>query len=102
MKVEVGVRGMHCAGCVKTIEEAARGVAGVDDARVNFASEQASLEVNPEQFRPTALQQALQDRGYRVVPRRVVFRVRGLDPSGIAALERRLRAIPRVLGAAPQ
>jgi P-type Cu+ transporter len=99
MKVEVGVRGMHCAGCVKTIEDAARQVAGVDDARVNFASEQASLDVNPDNFRAAALQQALLDRGYRVVPRRVVYRVRGLDPSGIAALEQRLRALPGVLAA---
>src|SRR6185295_17485427 len=99
MKVEVGVRGMHCAGCVKTIEDTARGVAGVDDARVNFASEQASLDVNPENFRASALQQALLDRGYRVVPRRVVFRVRGLDPSAIAGLEARLRALPGVLAA---
>ena len=99
MKVEVGVRGMHCAGCVKTIEDTARGVAGVDDARVNFASEQASLDVNPDKFRAAALQQALLDRGYRVVPRRVVFRVRGLDPSGVTGLEHRLRAIPGVLAA---
>jgi Cu+-exporting ATPase len=99
MKVEVGVRGMHCAGCVKTIEEAARGVAGVDDARVNFASEQASLDVDPEKFQAAALQQVLLDRGYRVVPRRVVFRVRGLDSSGIAGLEKRLRALPGVLAA---
>jgi Cu+-exporting ATPase len=99
MKVEVGVRGMHCAGCVKTIEDTARGVAGVDDARVNFASEQASLDVDPGKFRAAALQQALLDRGYRVVPRRVVFRVRGLDPSAIAGLEARLRALPGVLAA---
>src|SRR5262245_16350155 len=99
MKVEVGVRGMHCAGCVKTIEDAARQVAGVDDARVNFASEQASLDVNPDTFQAGALQQALLDRGYRVVPRRVVYRVTGLDPSGITALERRLRALPGVLAA---
>jgi Cu+-exporting ATPase len=99
MKVEVGVRGMHCAGCVKTIEEAARRVPGVQDARVNFASEQASLDVNPDAFRAAALQQALLDRGYRVVPRRVVYRVEGLDPSGISALEARLRALPGVLAA---
>jgi P-type Cu+ transporter len=99
MKVEVGVRGMHCAGCVKTIEDTARGVEGVDEARVNFASEQASLDVNPERFRAAALQQALLDRGYRVVPRRLVYRVKGLDPSGVAALEQRLRALPGVLAA---
>ena len=99
MRVDVGVRGMHCAGCVKTIEETARTVPGVDDARVNFASEQASLDVDPDKFRAPALQQALLDRGYRVVPRRVVYRVRGLDPSGIAALEQRLRALPGVFAA---
>jgi Cu+-exporting ATPase len=99
VKVEVGVRGMHCAGCVKTIEEAARRVPGVQDARVNFASEQASLDVNPDAFRAAALQQALFDRGYRVVPRRVVYRVEGLDPSGISTLEARLRALPGVLAA---
>jgi Cu+-exporting ATPase len=99
VKVEVGVRGMHCAGCVQTIEEAARRVPGVDDARVNFASEQASLDVNPDTFRAAALQQALLDRGYRVVPRRAVYHVEGLDPSGIRALEERLRALPGVLAA---
>src|SRR5215472_11318423 len=99
VKVEVGVRGMHCAGCVKTIEEAVRHVPGVDDARVNFASEQASLDVDPDKFRAAALQQALLDRGYRVVPRRVVYRVAGLDPSGIAGLEERLRALPGVVAA---
>ena len=99
MKLDIGVRGMHCAGCVKTIEEAARRVPGVEDARVNFASEQASLDVNPDAFRAAALQQALLDRGYRVVPRRAVYRVQGLDPSGVRALEERLRALPGVLAA---
>src|SRR5579859_1823812 len=32
MKVEVAVRGMHCAGCVRTIEKAARSLPGVGDA----------------------------------------------------------------------
>jgi Cu+-exporting ATPase len=74
-------------------------VPGVQDARVNFASEQASLDVDPDAFRAAALQQALLDRGYRVVPRRVLYRVEGLDPSGIAALEARLRALTGVLAA---
>ncbi len=99
MKVEIGVRGMHCAGCVKTIEDAARAIPGVVDARVNFASEQASLDIDPATFRPAALQQALLDRGYRVAPRRAVYRMDGLDPSGIATLEARLRDLPGVLAA---
>jgi Cu+-exporting ATPase len=99
MKVDVGVRGMHCAGCVHTIEQTARALPGVGDAQVNLAAERASLEVDPTLFRPTELQQALLDRGFRLVPRRVVYRVPGLDPSAVAGLEDRLRALPGVMAA---
>jgi Cu+-exporting ATPase len=100
MKVEVAVRGMHCAGCVRTIEEAALGVPGVREASVNFASERAVLEIEPGAFRAAAFQQALRDRGYRAAPERRAWRVRGLDPSGVAALEARLRSLPGVAAAA--
>ncbi len=99
MRVEVDVRGMHCAGCVRTVEEAARAVAGVREASVNLASERASLEIDPAAFRAPSLQQALRDRGYRLLPRREVFRVSGLDPSGVAGIEERLRAFPGVAAA---
>jgi len=99
MKVEVAVRGMHCAGCVKAIEDAARGVPGVRGASVNFASERASLEIDPDSFRAAALQQALRDRGYRAAPERRAWRVRGLDASAVASLEDRLRSLPGVAAA---
>ena len=99
MKVEVGVRGMHCAGCVRTIETTAKGLPGVGDARVNFAAEQAALDVDPAHFKPATFQAALLDRGFRIVPRRVVYRVPGLDPSAVSALEQRLRELPGVLAA---
>ena len=96
MQVDVDVRGMHCAGCVRAIEEAARGVAGVREASVNFAAERARLEIDRESFRAPLLQQALRDRGYRLLPQRRIYRVRGLDPSGVASLEARLREIPGI------
>jgi Cu+-exporting ATPase len=99
MKVEVDIRGMHCAGCVQTIEGAARSVAGVRESAVNFATERATLEVDPDAFRAPAFQQALRDRGYRALPRRVAWRVSGLDPSGVAHLEAKIRALPGVLAA---
>ncbi len=102
MLLQAPVRGMHCAGCVRTLEEAARAVPGVLEASVNFAAEQASVEVDPLTFRADRLQQALRDRGYRLLPRRLLFKVAGLDPSGVAALEDRLRARPGVLAASVQ
>jgi Cu+-exporting ATPase len=100
MKVDVDVRGMHCAGCVQTVEQAVRAVGGVREVNVNFASERATLEIDPGSFRAPALQQALLDRGYRALPRRRVWRVDGLDPSGVAAIEDRVRALPGVSAAA--
>jgi len=99
MKVDVDVRGMHCAGCIRTVEDAARAVPGVLEANVNFAAERAALDIDPRRFRAPALQLALRDRGYRALPRRQVYRVRGLDPSGIASLEDRLRSLPGVAAA---
>ncbi len=99
MKVQVSLRGMHCAGCVLAIEEAARGVPGLSQASVNFAGENALLEIDPAVFRAPALQQALRDHGYRALPRRRSWRVSGLDPSGVAGLEDRLRSLPGVAAA---
>ena len=36
----IPVKGMHCAGCVATIERALRSVSGVVEAQVNLATEQ--------------------------------------------------------------
>jgi len=99
MKVDVAVRGMHCAGCVRTIETTARALPGVVSAEVSLAAERAALDVDPATFRLDALREALLDRGFRVVPRRVVYRVEGLDPSAVSTLEARLRALPGVTAA---
>ena len=99
MKIDLPVRGMHCATCVRNIEESARSVPGVLQAAVNFATETASFEIDPARFRAQALHQALRDRGYRLVPDRRVFRVRGLDPARVSRLEDRLRSLPGVTAA---
>ncbi len=99
MRIDVLVRGMHCAGCVRTVEEAALRVRGVREATVNFAAESASLEVDPAAFRAPALQQTLREHGYRLLPRRLLYRVRDLDPARVASLEERLRDLPGVSAA---
>jgi Cu+-exporting ATPase len=41
--IELAVRGMHCAGCVANVEAALQRVAGVREARVNLATERATI-----------------------------------------------------------
>ena len=37
-RLTIPIRGMHCAACVKTIEEVCRETPGVAEATVNFAT----------------------------------------------------------------
>lgn len=57
----LSIAGMSCAGCVKTVEDALRGVPGVTEASVNFAEHTANVtgDVDTE-----ALIQAVTDAGY--------------------------------------
>ncbi|MFA5894079.1 MAG: heavy metal-associated domain-containing protein, partial [Candidatus Margulisiibacteriota bacterium] len=47
-KLFISIAGMHCASCVTSIENALRGFRGVISANVNFASEKATVEYDPE------------------------------------------------------
>src|SRR2546430_1549572 len=58
------VKGMHCAGCVATIERALRSVPGVVEAQVNLATEQATVAYVPTSVAASALRQAVTRAGY--------------------------------------
>ena len=65
-QVTAPVRGMHCAACVGKVERALRGVAGVEDAAVNLATEQARVAFDPAQTDFGALQAAVTAAGYEL------------------------------------
>ncbi len=60
----IPIKGMHCAGCVATIERALHKVAGVVEAHVNLATEQATVAYVPASVDVDALRQAIQSAGY--------------------------------------
>jgi Cu+-exporting ATPase len=55
---------MHCASCVRTVEEALCGVSGVETASVNFGAERATVSFDPGATDVPALEQAVQSTGY--------------------------------------
>ena len=61
------VRGMHCAACVGKVERALTGLAGVERATVNLATEQATVAFDPERTSFDALQAAVAAAGYELV-----------------------------------
>jgi len=62
--LHVALEGMSCASCVSTIEGALNAVPGVVDARVNFASEEATVEVESGSVGVDELITAVSRAGY--------------------------------------
>jgi len=58
---------MTCAMCVQTIAEALRSLNGVINARVNLATETATVEYDPGQLSLADLENAVREAGYEVV-----------------------------------
>jgi P-type Cu2+ transporter len=65
---QVVVRGMHCAACALTVEQALLGVRGVVSARVSAASARASIVWSQATTRPSEWMAAPCALGYRLVP----------------------------------
>ncbi len=64
------LRGMSCASCANSIEEAIRSVPGVSECNVNFGAEQATVIYDPKQADLEAIQKAVDAAGYSAQPMR--------------------------------
>ena len=43
-KIDLDVKGMHCASCVLKVEKAIKKIPGIKSANVNLATEKATVE----------------------------------------------------------
>ena len=63
----IEIADMHCASCAETIEDALVGLPGVVDVGVNYATDEATVECNPEAFSVEAAYDAVEAAGYEPV-----------------------------------
>ncbi|MCA9243467.1 MAG: cation-translocating P-type ATPase [Phycisphaerales bacterium] len=70
--VTLDIKGMRCAGCVGSVEKALRGVDGVGDVAVNFATETARVtsENTADDALTAKLVDAVEKAGYHAAARR--------------------------------
>jgi Cu+-exporting ATPase len=98
--VTFGVTGMTCTSCAATIERNLRKVLGVQTAKVNFASERATVTFDPHQARMSDLVAGVERAGYGVGTGEVDVTVQGLQNAEEATrLEKALTALEGVLHA---
>ena len=62
--VTLKLRGMSCASCANSIEEAIRVVPGVSESNVNFGVEQATITYDPRKASLETIQDAVSEAGY--------------------------------------
>lgn len=62
------LRGMSCASCASSIEQAIQSVPGVLECHVNFGMEQATIQYDSKQTNLETIQSAVDDAGYQALP----------------------------------
>ena len=62
--LELTIRGMDCADCVRTVETALQGLSGVTSARVILTAERGSVVYDPRAVTPQAIVDAVNATGY--------------------------------------
>ena len=91
------IGGMHCAGCVNSIQKHVSSLQGVQNVEVNLASEKASLEFDPDKIGIAVIEKAIEEAGYRVVYDSVSLVTEGLSDSADAQkLEEELESLDGV------
>jgi P-type Cu+ transporter len=93
------VTGMTCASCVVRVEKALGAVAGVSEASVNFATEQASVSARADVSLAT-LQRAVEKAGYAVGEQSLRLKIGDMTcASCVSRVEKALKQVSGVLSA---
>ena len=62
------LRGMSCASCASSVEQAIQSVSGVIECHVNFGMEQATIQYDSKQTDLETIQSAVDAAGYQALP----------------------------------
>src|SRR5574340_1052405 len=96
LHLELPIRGMTCAACAARLEKNLNRIDGVR-AAVNFASEKAQVDYDPDRVRPADLVAAIEKSGYGVAPANIELALDGMTCAACAArIEKALNKIEGV------
>ncbi len=78
-KAELPITGMSCASCVAKIEKGLSKMSGIVDAKVNFATEKATISYFPSQVTMGDFVATIKDLGYEAGVEKVTLPVHGMS-----------------------
>ncbi|MFB6154207.1 MAG: heavy metal translocating P-type ATPase [Halodesulfurarchaeum sp.] len=92
--------GMSCANCAATVQEAVEALDGVESADANVATEEGSVEYDPETVSLSDIYAAIGDAGYGAVSQRISIGISDMHCANCAeTVESSLSDVPGVLQA---
>jgi Cu+-exporting ATPase len=99
-RTAIKIGGMHCAGCVTSIQNHLMELKGVKKCEVNLAAEKATLEFDPSSVDLFTIEKAVQEVGYKVVYEKLSIKIGNMtDSSDSGKLENRLKQLEGVKNA---
>src|SRR3989338_1259984 len=66
-KINLCIKGMHCASCAIKIETKLKTTKGISYANVNMANEKATIEYSPKDINPDKIKETIKKIGYDVI-----------------------------------
>jgi P-type Cu+ transporter len=78
-KVEIPITGMSCASCVAKIEKGLSKMSGIAEARVNFATEKATITFDPTRVHMGDFVSTINDLGYEAGMEKITFPIHGMS-----------------------
>lgn len=94
------ISGMHCAGCVSSIQKYVSEVPGVSKVEVNLATEKATLEFDQTKVKLDSIEKAIEEAGYKVAYEKLALKLGGVnDSSDASSLETKLKSLEGVKSA---
>ena len=96
----LNVTGMSCANCSASVTDAVESLDGVVEADVNFATDEGSVEYDPDETSLAAVYDAVADAGYGVVSETATIAIADMSCANCAdAVADALRDVPGVVDA---
>jgi Cu+-exporting ATPase len=78
-KIEIPITGMSCASCVAKIEKGLSKMSGISDAKVNFATEKATITFDPSRVHMGDFVSTINDLGYQAGMEKITFPIHGMS-----------------------
>lgn len=77
----IKIGGMHCAGCVSSIQGLLSKISGVKKVEVNLATEKAAIEFDPSHVKLDLIENAITEIGYKVIYEKISLQIGGISDS---------------------